>query len=81
MARVYFGVNTEVAGIQNQINSSLPETNRGLWRFDVAPTLRAPLSKLSFLSATASGSSISTSGQPCPSTAAITSSIDILRPS
>ena len=55
-SRIIFGVNTEVAGIQNQINSSLPETNRGLWRFDTAPTLRAPLSRLSFLSATASGS-------------------------
>ncbi len=55
-SRVYFGVNTEVAGIQNQINSSLPETNRGLWRYDATSTLRAPLSKLSFLSASASGS-------------------------
>jgi LPS-assembly protein len=55
-SRISFGVNTEVVGIQNQINSSLPETNRGLWRYDVMPTLRAPLSKLSFLSASASGS-------------------------
>jgi len=54
--RVSFGANAQLSGIQNQLNAADPSTNKGLWRFDAAPTISAPLSKLSFLTANVSGS-------------------------
>jgi LPS-assembly protein len=54
--KIYFGANAQLSGIQNQLNAADPTTNKGLWRFDAAPTVRAPLSSLPFLFATASGS-------------------------
>jgi LPS-assembly protein len=55
-SRVYFGVGGEVANLIQQDNVDDPTTNRGLWRFDGAPTFRVPLSKLPYLSATTSAS-------------------------
>lgn len=55
-SQVYFGLSGEVSGIRNQADISQPLTNTSLWRFDGTPTVRAPLSRLSFLSATASAS-------------------------
>src|SRR6185436_1193044 len=54
--KVYFGANAQLSGIQNQLNAADPSTNKGLWRFDAAPIIRAPLSSLSFLYADVSGS-------------------------
>jgi LPS-assembly protein len=55
-SRLYFGVGGEVANLIQQDNVDDPTTNRGLWRFDTAPTFRFPLSKLPYLSATTSAS-------------------------
>jgi LPS-assembly protein len=55
-SRVYFGANTEVGYLIRQSDLSDPDTNRSLWRFDGAPTIRAPLSSLSFLTVTTSAS-------------------------
>ncbi len=55
-SRIYVGANAELSGIRNQADISQPSTNRSLWRFDAAPTIRAPLSALSYLSATAAAS-------------------------
>jgi LPS-assembly protein len=54
--RIYFGANAQLSGIQNQLNASDPTTNKGLWRIDAAPTVRAPLGNLSFLPADVFGS-------------------------
>ena len=55
-SRVYFGVGGEMANLIQQDNVDDPATNHSLWRFDTAPTVRVPLSKLPYLTATASGS-------------------------
>ncbi|HXT71359.1 MAG TPA: putative LPS assembly protein LptD [Vicinamibacterales bacterium] len=55
-SRIYFGANAELAGITNQADISQPSTNKSLWRFDAAPTIRAPLSMLSYLNASGSAS-------------------------
>jgi LPS-assembly protein len=53
-SKIYVGFGGEVANIKNQRNLDDPTTSRGLWRFDAAPGIRAPLSSLSFLYATTS---------------------------
>ena len=56
-SRVYFGMNAELTGIQNQTDISQSSTNLGLWRFDVQPTVRAPLfGNVPFMSGTVSSS-------------------------
>jgi hypothetical protein len=55
-SKIYFGLRTELVGFQNQADINQPSTNRSLWRYDALQTLRAPLSSLSFLSATVSSS-------------------------
>jgi LPS-assembly protein len=49
---VYFGASGESAYIVNQGNIADASTNRSLWRFDATPTVRWPMSTLSFLSVT-----------------------------
>ncbi len=53
---VYAGFWVEGGRVLRQDNLDDPATDRSLWRFDAAPTVRFPLSRLSFLSATASAS-------------------------
>lgn len=54
--KIYFGISGEGGYVIRQNDVSVPETNRSLWRFDGAPTIRTPLSTLPYLSATASAS-------------------------
>jgi hypothetical protein len=55
-SKIYLGGNAEVAYLVSRPDVNNPATDRSLWRFDGAPTLRAPLSNLSFLSVTTSAS-------------------------
>ena len=55
-SRVYLGGSAESAYLVSQENVADPSTDRSLWRFDGGPSLRATLSSLSFLNATASAS-------------------------
>jgi LPS-assembly protein len=55
-SRLYFGVNGEMANLVLQERLDDPTTNHSLWRFDAFPTLRLPLSRLPYLTATTSGS-------------------------
>ena len=56
-SRLYFGLNGEMANLLSQDDLDDPTTDHSLWRFDAfPPTLRFPLSKLPWLSATAAGS-------------------------
>jgi LPS-assembly protein len=52
-SKVYIGGQGQVAYLVDQEDLDDPTTNQSLWRFDGGPSLRAPLSNLSFLSATA----------------------------
>jgi len=47
---VYFGVGGEMGYLVRRDDVANPETDYSLWRFDAAPTIRAPLSRLAFLS-------------------------------
>ena len=53
---VYFGVAGDASYLVRQDDLNRPETNFSLWRFDVTPRVRVPVSKLSFLTATTSAS-------------------------
>lgn len=55
-SRIYVGGSVEGGYIVRQDDIDDPTTDRSLWRFDGGPTIRAPLSTLSFLSATGSAS-------------------------
>ena len=55
-SRLYFGLNGEMANLLSQDDLDDPTTDHSLWRFDAFPTLRFPLSKLPWLSATTAGS-------------------------
>jgi LPS-assembly protein len=55
-SRVYFGAGGEVGYLLRQVNINDPTTDQSLWRFDGGPTVRAPLSSLSFLTVTTSAS-------------------------
>jgi hypothetical protein len=55
-SRVYVGGSGQVAYLVDQNDLDDPSTNQNLWRFDGGPSVRAPLSSLSFLSATAEAS-------------------------
>lgn len=55
-SRVYFGATGEVSHLISRPDVSQPATDRSVWRFDGAPTIRAPLSRLSFLSVTTAAS-------------------------
>lgn len=55
-SNVYIGGNAEAAYLVSRPEANNPATDRSLWRFDGAPTVRAPLSKLPFLSVTTSAS-------------------------
>ncbi len=46
---VYFGISGEEDYLVRQDDLQDPTTNHSLWRFDGAPTIRAPFSNLSFL--------------------------------
>jgi LPS-assembly protein len=51
-SRVYYGASGDAAYLVRQNDLKDPATDRSLWRFDTRPTLRAPLSRLPYLSAT-----------------------------
>ncbi len=53
---VYAGAWAEGGRVVRQTNLDDPATNQTLWRFDASPRVRVPLSRLSWLSATASAS-------------------------
>src|SRR5262245_21257402 len=53
-SKIYIGFAGEVANIENQSNIDDPMTSRGLCRFDASPTISAPLSRLTFLTASSS---------------------------
>ena len=53
---MYFGAWAEGGRVVREDNIDDPSTDRTLWRFDAAPSVRVPLSRLPFLSATASAS-------------------------
>jgi LPS-assembly protein len=53
-SRVYVGLNGQVAYLVREDNLNDPSTNHSLWRFDASPTIRAPLTRLSFLTVTTS---------------------------
>jgi lipopolysaccharide assembly outer membrane protein LptD (OstA) len=55
-SRIYLGGQGQVAYLVDQDDLGDPTTNQSLWRFDGGPSIRAPLSNLSFLSATADAS-------------------------
>ena len=55
-SRVYFGIGGETAYLVNQNSILDPASNRSLLRFDAAPTLRAPLSTLPWLSVSTAAS-------------------------
>lgn len=54
--KIYTGANADATYIVRQTDVNDPATNRSLWRFDGGPSLRAPLSSLPFLTATATAS-------------------------
>ncbi len=51
---VYAGASAEVGYILRQDDITKPETDHSLWRIDASPSIRVPLSRLSFLSVTTS---------------------------
>jgi lipopolysaccharide assembly outer membrane protein LptD (OstA) len=51
---IYFGVASDTTYFVQQADLAVPETDRSLLRVDLSPTIRAPLSRLSFLSVTTS---------------------------
>ncbi len=55
-SRVYYGAAGESVFLVRQDKVGDPSTNRSLWRFDASPSIRAPLSRLPYLTATASAS-------------------------
>ena len=55
-SKIYVGANGQVGYLVAQQNLDDPLTSQSLFRFDGGPTIRAPLSTLSFLSATADAS-------------------------
>ncbi|HEX5215086.1 MAG TPA: putative LPS assembly protein LptD [Vicinamibacterales bacterium] len=55
-SRVYLGGNGEVIYLVRQDDLYDPLTNRSLWRFDGKPEVRAPLSKLPYLTLTTAAS-------------------------
>jgi LPS-assembly protein len=55
-SKIYIGGAAQAAYLLDQQNLDDPLTKQNLFRFDGGPTLRAPLSTLSFLSATADAS-------------------------
>jgi LPS-assembly protein len=55
-SRIYFGATGETAYLVSQDNIDLPSTNHSLLRFDASPTVRWPMSSLSFLTVTTSAS-------------------------
>jgi hypothetical protein len=55
-SRVYLGGNGEVIYLVRQDDLYDPLTNRSLWRFDAKPEVRAPLSKLPYLTLTTAAS-------------------------
>jgi LPS-assembly protein len=55
-SRIYFGANAEAAYVVSQDNLDEPSTNHSLLRFDASPTVRVPLSTLSFLTVTTAAS-------------------------
>jgi LPS-assembly protein len=52
-SRVYYGVSGESAYLVRNPDASDPTKDESLWRFDARPAIRAPLSTLPYLSATA----------------------------
>jgi hypothetical protein len=55
-SKIYIGGTGQMAYLVDQADLDDPATDQSLWRFDGGPTIRAPLSSLSFLSATADAS-------------------------
>ena len=55
-SRVYAGLTGEAIQIISQADLRSPATDRGLWRFDALPTIRAPLSNWPFLNVATSAS-------------------------
>lgn len=55
-SRVYFGAIGEGAYVINSPDISRPETDRSLWRYDGTARVRAPLSRLPYLSFTTAAS-------------------------
>lgn len=55
-SRIYVGVGGEAAYLLRQDNLNDPSTDHSLWRFDASPTIRASVSRLSFLSVTTAAS-------------------------
>jgi LPS-assembly protein len=53
-SRIYYGASGEVGYLLRQDTVGDPTTDRSLWRMHAAPTIRAPLSRLPYLSATGS---------------------------
>jgi LPS-assembly protein len=55
-SRVYFGVQNEVIYRLDQTNVTDPTTDRNLWRTDILPTFRVPLSTLPYFNVTTTAS-------------------------
>jgi lipopolysaccharide assembly outer membrane protein LptD (OstA) len=55
-SKIYVGFNTEYVSTLLQSVAGDPTTNKGLSRFDVNPTIRAPIGNLSFLAVNTSAS-------------------------
>lgn len=55
-SRIYAGVGSQAAYLIQQDDIETPEFNHSLFRIDATPRIRAPLSKLPYLSATAAAS-------------------------
>ena len=54
--RIYFGVQNEVIYRLDQTNVTDPTTDRNLWRTDILPTFRVPLSTLPYFNVTTTAS-------------------------
>ena len=54
--RIYYGASGDISYILRQDDVLDPTSNRSLARFDATPTIRAPLSRLPYLTATGSAS-------------------------
>lgn len=52
-SKIYFNMAGDFSAFVRQDEIGVPEKNRGLFRFDTHPTLRAPIGSLPYLSATA----------------------------
>lgn len=55
-SKIYYGVTSESGYLLRNPTPADPTTDQSLWRFDVRPSIRAPLSPLPYLSATATAS-------------------------